>query len=43
VRAARVGRPSVPSTVSQYVLLKARCPVTIVPSEDASEKADRDD
>jgi nucleotide-binding universal stress UspA family protein len=43
VLAARAGMPSVPGTVSQYVLLKARCPVTIVPSEDASDKADRGD
>ena len=43
VLAARAGMPSVPGTVSQYVLLKARCPVTIVPSEGASEKADRGD
>jgi hypothetical protein len=32
--------PSVPGTVSQYVLLKARCPVTIVPSEGTGENAD---
>ena len=43
VLAARAGMPSVPGTVSQYVLLKARCPVTIVPSEGASEKADPGD
>jgi nucleotide-binding universal stress UspA family protein len=40
VLAARAGMPSVPGTVSQYVLLKARCPVTIVPSEGSAEKAD---
>jgi len=40
VLAARAGMPSVPGTVSQYVLLKARCPVTIVPSEGTGEKAD---
>jgi nucleotide-binding universal stress UspA family protein len=40
VLAARPGRPSVPGTVSQYVLLKVRCPVTIVPAdEDDSDKA----
>ncbi len=32
VIAARTGKPTVPGTVSQYVLLKARCPVTIMPS-----------
>jgi nucleotide-binding universal stress UspA family protein len=35
VLAARPGRAVVPGTVSQYVLLKARCPVTIVPAEDS--------
>jgi nucleotide-binding universal stress UspA family protein len=40
VLAARAGMPSVPGTVSQYVLLKARCPVTIVPSEGTGDKAD---
>jgi nucleotide-binding universal stress UspA family protein len=38
VLAARPGKPAMPGTVSQYVLLKARCPVTIVPGEDADEK-----
>jgi nucleotide-binding universal stress UspA family protein len=32
VPAAHPGRSEVPGTVSQYVLLKARCPVTIVVS-----------
>ena len=40
VLAARTGKPTVPGTVSQYVLLKARCPVTIVPSPGRSRKAD---
>lgn len=31
VLAASPGRAVLPGTVSQYVLLKARCPVTIVP------------
>jgi hypothetical protein len=35
--------PSVPGAVSQYVLLKPRCPVTIVPIEGASEQTDRGD
>jgi nucleotide-binding universal stress UspA family protein len=39
VLAARPGKPAMPGTVSQYVLLKARCPVTIVPGEGADEKA----
>lgn len=39
VLAARPGKPAMPGTVSQYVLLKARCPVTIVPDEGADEKA----
>jgi nucleotide-binding universal stress UspA family protein len=38
VLAARPGRTVVPGTVSQYVLLKARCPVTVVPVEDTDEK-----
>ena len=38
VLAARPGRTVVPGTVSQYVLLKARCPVAIVPVEDPDEK-----
>ena len=37
VLAARPGRTVVPGTVSQYVLLKARCPVTVVPVEDTDE------
>jgi len=43
VLAARAGMPSVPGTVSQYVLLKARCPVTIVPDESTEEKASSGD
>jgi nucleotide-binding universal stress UspA family protein len=31
VLAARPGKPTMPGTVSKNVLLKARCPVTIVP------------
>jgi nucleotide-binding universal stress UspA family protein len=38
VLAARPGRAVVPGTVSTYVLLKARCPVTVVPVEDTDEK-----
>jgi len=38
VLAARPGRTVVPGTVSQYVLLKARCPVAVVPAEDTDEK-----
>jgi nucleotide-binding universal stress UspA family protein len=33
VLAARTSKPVVTGTVSQYVLLKARCRVTIVPGE----------
>ena len=33
ILAARAGKSVVPGTVSQYVLLKSKCPVTIVPSE----------
>jgi hypothetical protein len=29
----------VPGTVSQYVLLKSKCPVTIVPSESQEGQA----
>jgi hypothetical protein len=32
----------VPGTVSQYVLLKTRCPVTIVPDESTGEKSSSD-
>lgn len=39
VLAARPGKPAMPGTVSQYVVLKARCPVTIVPVEGRDEKA----
>jgi nucleotide-binding universal stress UspA family protein len=42
VLAAHPGRSVVPGTVSQYVLLKARCPVTIVPDESTDEKASSD-
>src|ERR1700685_2633411 len=38
VLAARPGRTVVPGTVSQYVLLKARCPVAVVPVEDPDDK-----
>jgi Universal stress protein family len=38
VVAAHPGRTALPGTVSQYVLLKARCPVTIVPGESTDEK-----
>jgi nucleotide-binding universal stress UspA family protein len=37
VLAARRGRTVVPGTVTQYVLLKARCPVAVVPVEDTDE------
>jgi nucleotide-binding universal stress UspA family protein len=40
VLAARPGKPTVPGTVSHYVLLKARCPVTIVPSSDVGDDVD---
>ncbi len=33
VLAARTGMAVMPGTVSQYVLLKSHCPVTIVPRE----------
>ena len=42
VLAAHPGRSAVPGTVSQYVLLKARCPVTIVPDESTDEKTSSD-
>ena len=42
VLAAHPGRSAVPGTVSQYVLLKARCPVTIVPEESTEEKTSSD-
>lgn len=42
VLAARPGKPTVPGTVSHYVLLKARCPVTIVPSRDTGDQASND-
>jgi nucleotide-binding universal stress UspA family protein len=42
VLAAHPGSSVVPGTVSQYVLLKARCPVTIVPDESTGEKSSSD-
>lgn len=42
VLAAHPGRSVVPGTVSQYILLKARCPVTIVPDESTDEKTSSD-
>jgi nucleotide-binding universal stress UspA family protein len=42
VLATHPGRSVVPGTVSQYVLLKARCPVTIVPDESTDEKTGSD-
>ncbi len=42
VLAARPGKPTVPGTVSHYVLLRAPCPVTIVPSQDTADKASND-
>jgi nucleotide-binding universal stress UspA family protein len=42
VVAARPGMPTMPGTVSQYVLLKARCPVTIVPGEGRDEEPSGD-
>jgi nucleotide-binding universal stress UspA family protein len=42
VLAAHPGKSAVPGTVSQYVLLKARCPVTIVPDESTDEKTSSD-
>jgi nucleotide-binding universal stress UspA family protein len=35
ILAARAGKSVVPGTVSHYVLLKSKCPVTIVPTESA--------
>ena len=40
VLAAHPARSVLPGTVSQYVLLKARCPVTIVPAEDNEDEQD---
>ena len=37
VLATHPGRSVMPGTVSQYVLLKARCPVTLVPDESTGE------
>ncbi len=42
VLAARTGMAVVPGTVSQYVLLKSHCPVTIVP-HDGGKDEERDD
>jgi nucleotide-binding universal stress UspA family protein len=39
ILAARAGRPVLPGTVSQYVLLKSECPVMIVPSESQEGQA----
>ena len=43
VLGAHPGKSAVPGTVSQYVLLKARCPVTSVPDESTEEKASSGD
>src|SRR5580704_9776561 len=40
VLAARTGMAVVPGTVSQYVLLKSHCPVTIVPHDGKDEETD---
>ncbi|HUB22370.1 MAG TPA: universal stress protein [Streptosporangiaceae bacterium] len=40
VLAARTGMAVVPGTVSQYVLLRSRCPVAIVPHDDKDEHTD---
>jgi nucleotide-binding universal stress UspA family protein len=37
VLATHPGRSVMPGTVSQYVLLRARCPVTLVPDESTDE------
>ena len=42
VLATHPGRSVMPGTVSQYVLLKARCPVTLVPVETADENTSSD-
>jgi nucleotide-binding universal stress UspA family protein len=42
VLAAHPARSVLPGTVSQYVLLRARCPVTIVPAEDKEDEQDSD-
>jgi nucleotide-binding universal stress UspA family protein len=39
ILAARSGKPVVPGTVSHYVLLKSKCPVTIVPTESAEAQS----
>ena len=40
VLATRTGMAVVPGTVSQYVLLKSHCPVTIVPHDGRDEHRD---
>ena len=40
VLAARTGMAVMPGTVSQYVLLKSHCPVTIVPHDGKDEETD---
>ena len=40
VLAARTGTAVMRGTVSQYVLLKSHCPVTIVPREGKDEESD---
>ena len=40
VLAARTGMAVMPGTVSQYVLLKSHCPVTIVPHNGKDEETD---
>jgi nucleotide-binding universal stress UspA family protein len=42
VLATHPGRSVMPGTVSQYVLLKARCPVTLVPDDSTDEKTSSD-
>jgi nucleotide-binding universal stress UspA family protein len=39
ILAARAGKSVVPGTVSHYVLLKSKCPVTIVPGESAEAES----
>jgi nucleotide-binding universal stress UspA family protein len=39
ILAARAGKSVVPGTVSHYVLLKSKCPVTIVPTEGAEAQS----
>jgi nucleotide-binding universal stress UspA family protein len=42
VLATHPGKSMMPGTVSQYVVLKAGCPVTLVPDEAADEKTSGD-